>query len=266
MLGTGTPIIDLEREGPAVAIKHEKRTYLFDCGRGVVRRLVQAKLIPNLINHVFLTHLHSDHTIGLPDFIFTIGVEGRSQPVKIFGPKGTNQMVHYILTAFAEDIKIRVKGLESANPVAYQMETEEIKPGLVYKDANIKVFCFPVEHGEWESFGYRIELKDKIVVISGDTIPCASLVEHSKGCDILIHEVYSTSALEKKSTHWYNYHSSMHTSSVELGKIAAKINPSKLILYHQLYWTGSDKDILKDIRDSYARKIISANDLLEIKL
>lgn len=266
LLGTGTPIIDLEREGAAIAIVYGKFVILFDTGRGVVRRLVQAGLNPDQIYHVFLTHLHSDHITGLPDFMYTVGVMGRDQALNIYGPPGTNRMVHHLKKAFSEDVRVRVNGLENGEPITYKIISHEIDQDVILNKNQVKISCFPVIHGEWVCFGYRIEADGKIIVISGDTAPSESLIENAKDCDILIHEVYSDSALRKRSENWQKYHKLMHTSSIELGQIAAQINPKKLVLYHQLYWSGSDEDIIKDIKQNYSSEIISAKDLDEISL
>ena len=126
MLGTGTPNADPERSGPAVAIVVGNVAYLVDAGPGIVRRAAQAARddsIPALaaprLRRVFITHLHSDHTTGLPDLIFSPWVLGRAEPLEVFGPRGTKQMVDLLEQAYSEDVQIRLNGGEPSNKAGY---------------------------------------------------------------------------------------------------------------------------------------------------
>lgn len=260
ILGSGTPIIDPKREGPTIAIEVNGKIYIFDAGRGIVRRAVQAGINPSQLNTIFFTHLHSDHTVGLPDLIFTTAVEERIE-LEIFGPRGTKNMIKHLIKAYKNDIIIRTKGLEKGNPQAYIPKVKEITSGFKYENQYISIENFLVSHGDWPCYGFKIVCPDKTIVISGDTKPTQSLIKAASNCDILIHEVYSTTALSKKNQSWQEYHKRMHTSSIELGQIAAKVNTKTLILYHQLYWTGNDDEIIGDIQKYYKGNVISARDL-----
>lgn len=268
LLGTGTPNADPERSGPALAIVVNQTPYLFDCGPGVVRRAaaavrkgVAALEAPNL-KRVFITHLHSDHTLGLPDLIFTPWVLGRDTPLEVYGPPGTAEMVHHLRAAYREDIRIRLDGLEPANSKGYKVNVHEIKPGTVFRDDNVTVTAFPVKHGSWQhAFGFRVETADRTIVISGDTAPCQSLIDHAAGCDVLIHEVYSENAFKKRPPEWQRYHAAFHTSTRELAHIAAEVRPGLLILTHQLFWGTTDADLLAEIRESYDGPVVSGRDL-----
>ena len=268
LLGTGTPNADPDRSGPAVAIVVGETPYLVDCGPGVVRRAAAAERrgtkalgVTNLAT-LFVTHLHSDHTLGYPDLIFTPWVLGRAKPLNVFGPPGIGAMTDHILAAYGEDIRIRLDGLEPANDRGYHVHANEIKPGIVYTDNNVTVKAFPVTHGSWKhSFGYRFETPDRVIVISGDTAPSESLVRHAQGCDVLIHEVYSQVAFERLPPEWQKYHSQFHTSTVELAAIANRVQPKLLILYHQLFWGESPEDLVNEIRERYDGAVVSGSDL-----
>lgn len=185
LLGTGTPNADPERSGPAVAVVVNGAAYLVDCGPGVVRRAVAAerkKNIPALnvtkLQKVFITHLHSDHTLGLPDLIFTPWVLGRALPLEVYGPRGLKDMTDNIERAWAKDINIRTNGLEQGNTTGYKVEAHEVDPGVIYKDANVTVTAFEVKHGSWDqAFGYKFQTADRIIVISGDTAPTDSVAK-----------------------------------------------------------------------------------------
>ena len=268
LLGTGTPNADPDRSGPALAIVVNDTPYLVDCGPGVVRRAAAARrngieaLAVAKLERLFVTHLHTDHTLGLADLIFTPWVLERDEPLEIYGPKGIAAMAEHILAAYEQDIRIRIDGLEPANTVGYRVNTHEIGPGEIYRDENVVVRAFAVRHGSWDqAFGFRFETPDRVIVVSGDTVPSESLIENARGCDVLIHEVYSQAGFERRSAVWQRYHSSFHTSTRELARIAEQIKPGLLILTHQLFWGSSERDLLSEIRRLYKGKVVSGHDL-----
>lgn len=268
LLGTGTPIPDPDRSGPSVAIVVNDTPYIVDFGPGVVRRAEAAYrqgikgLAPSRLTRAFVTHLHSDHTVGYPDLIFTSWVAGRTEPLEVFGPKGIRAMSLHIMQAYREDVEIRLNGLEQANRNGYKVNAHEVQPGIVYRDQNVTVKAFLVKHGSWpEAYGYRFETPDKTIVISGDTTPAESVVQNCNGCDVLIHEVYSQAGFLKKTPQWQKYHSHFHTSSLELAQLASRAKPKLLILYHQLFWDEPENDLLNEIRRGYNGKVVSGHDL-----
>ena len=269
LLGTGTPNADPDRSGPAVAIVVNDNAYLIDCGAGVIRRAAAAErnsdikaLSPPNLSRVFITHLHADHTLGLPDLIFTPWILGREVPLDIYGPKGTRAMAEHLIEAYQQDIAIRIGGLEPANEQGYKVNVHEIEPGTVYQDDNVTVKAFAVHHGSWaNAFGFRFETKDRTIVISGDTTPCPSLLTNARGCDVLIHEVYSEAGFKRRTPQWQRYHAAFHTSTRQLAEIATKVRPGLLILYHQLFWGTTEEDLLREIRRSYDGRVVSGHDL-----
>lgn len=270
LLGTGTPIADPDRSGPAVAIVVNNQTYLFDCGPGVVRRAVSAAtklnipdLTPSNLNTLFITHLHSDHTAGYPDLFLSTAVLDRPKPLKIFGPKGSKKMHHHIAEAYAEDIHTRLTGLEKGNPEAYKAEIFEIdKDDTIYRDNDVKIIAFKVNHGSWENaWAYKVITPDKSIVISGDCTYSESLIQYAKNCDILIHEVYSQDGWSRKSPNWQKYHAAFHTSTAQLASIANQAKPGLVILYHQLFWDSTEERMLSEIKKIYSGKLVSGKDL-----
>jgi ribonuclease BN (tRNA processing enzyme) len=271
LLGTGNPAADPERSGPSVAIVVNDTPYIVDCGPGVVRRAsaafrkgVTGLTMPKL-KTAFITHLHSDHTLGYPDLIFTPWVLRREDPLEVYGPAGLKAMTDHLLAAYSEDIDIRTNGLEHGNRTGYKVNAHEIKPGVVYKDANVTVKAFLVHHGSWkEAYGYRFETPDKVIVLSGDCAPSPSVIENCDGCDVLLHEVYTQLGYDESKEDWRKYITNFHTSTKELAKLATKAKPKLLILYHQMFFGGekdTEEGMLKEIRESYAGKVVSAHDL-----
>ncbi len=271
LLGTGNPSADPDRSGPSVAIVVSDTPYIVDFGPGVVRRAnaayrkgVSGLALPKL-KTAFVTHLHSDHTVGYPDLIFTPWVMRRKEPLEVFGPAGLKAMTDHLLLAYQEDIDIRINGLEHGNQTGYKVNAHEIKPGVVYKDDNVTVKAFAVHHGSWrEAYGYRFETPDKVIVISGDCSPSPSVIENCDGCDVLLHEVYTQVGYDASKEDWRKYITSFHTSTNELAELAAKAKPKLLVLYHQMFFGGekdTEEGMLKEIGDSYAGKVVSAHDL-----
>ncbi len=268
LLGTGTPFADPERSGQSLAIVVNNTSYIVDCGPGVVRKAAAASqkgvkgLKANELRKLFITHLHSDHTTGYTDMIFTPAVLDRDTSLEVYGPKGLSYMTEHLLLAYKEDMKIRIEGLEYGNQKGYQVNVHEIEPGVIYKDANITVKAFRVNHGAWkEAYGYRFETPDKVIVVSGDCTYSEELIKNAKDCDILVHEVYSMEGLAKREKRWQDYHSTFHTSTEQLATIANLVHPKILVLNHQLFFGSKQESLLQEIRKTYSGKILVGNDL-----
>ena len=267
ILGTGTPIADPDRFGPSVAVVVGEESYLVDAGAGVVRRAAAAArngiaaLAPSNLKRVFITHLHSDHTVGLPDLMFTPWQNGRNMPVEVYGPPGTLRMTTNIEEAWVEDVHMRLFGLEGRTAHNYRALTREIEAGTVYDDGTVRVDAIPVRHTSWPvSFGYRFVTPDRTIVISGDARPSPSLVEACNGCDVLVHEVYSRDFFDRHRNQIY--HAAAHTSTAEVAALAMEARPGLLVLYHQLYRSATDEDLIREVREAgYTGRVVSAADL-----
>lgn len=270
MLGAGTPQARPETSGPAVAIVAGGAVYLVDAGPGVVRRAAAAaeKGIAELrvqnLKTVFITHLHSDHTLGLPDVIFSPWVLGRTEPVEIYGPRGLREMAEHIEAAWKKDVDVRTNGLEHGNKTGYLARVHEIEPGVVYQDKNVKVTAFLVAHGTWDqSFGYRFDTADRSVVLSGDTGPTDAVAKACHGCDVLLYEVYSeTALLSLHSPKEEKYFHAFHVSPKEVAEEATAAKPNLLVLYHEVFWGKTTReDILREVKKYYAGRVVTGTDL-----
>ncbi|MCD7738294.1 MAG: MBL fold metallo-hydrolase [Lachnospiraceae bacterium] len=282
LLGTGTPNACPNASGPASAVVVDDQAYLVDFGPGVVRQAAKAyrkginALRPDRLTVAFCTHLHTDHTAGYPDLIFTPWVLERKEPLKVFGPRGIQHMTDHILAAYEADIDFRLHGFERANEVGYQVQVTEIEPGVIYRDDKVTVEAFPVSHGTLLSYGYKFITADRVIVISGDTAPLEIVAEKAKDCDILLHEVEYTGGISAREPKWQKYHREVHTLSVDLAQVAKEAQPKLLVTYHRIYHMeiqDNTKDldaemawrcaaILQEIRDAgYDGEVVNGQDL-----
>jgi ribonuclease BN (tRNA processing enzyme) len=267
MLGTGTPIIDAARSGTSIGILVGGSLYIFDAGPGVERRMLEAVAKGTKIDTipaVFITHLHSDHTLGLPALVYYHGPNAAFRgggPLTVYGPPGIAAMMEHIRAAWTEDRAIRTQ-TGGAAP-SWQVRGADVAAGVIYRDSNIVVKAFEVPHGTWpHAFGYRVETPDRVIVISGDTRPSDAIARECAGCDVLLHEVYAAEGFKKMPARVQPYHSAAHTSTYELAEIASKAQPKLLVLYHQLYFGGAtDDDLLREVRGRYRGRVVSARDL-----
>ena len=269
-LGTGTPFPDPERSGPSTAIVVDGTAYLFDCGPGVVRRAQLASqrlhldaLKPQNIRFAFITHLHSDHTLGYPDLLLTPWVIGREWPLEVYGPPGLARMTEHLREAFAEDIEVRSSGDAPDEKARSGANVHEVAPGLVYQDEHVRVFAIPVTHGTWKyAFGYRIEGPDRTIVITGDEAPNDAIVAACNGCDLLVSEGYLHANFEAADAAARAYLSTFHTSAIELGQLAAKARAKAVAITHQRPRPViTNATLVGEVRRNYAGPVVIANDL-----
>lgn len=277
LLGTGTPTPDPDRSGPATAIVVNGVAYLVDAGPGIVRRAAAAQhqgvgaLAPEDLRTVFVTHLHSDHTVGLPDLIFTPWSVGRDHALELYGPIGLQAMTEHIVQAYSEDIRIRNEDKRLRGTKGYRegitINVHEVGPGVVYRDANVTVTAFLVRHGDVKhALGYRFQTPDRTIVISGDTSPSQTVIDACNGCDMLIHEAYSLETYDKVSPAFQLYRRKHHTSSRELADLASRARPKLLILYHRAnpgaYGKPNPEEaVLQEVKQSYTGAVVTGHDL-----
>jgi ribonuclease Z len=264
ILGDGTPLLSADRSGTSIGIIVRGTLYVFDAGPGVLRRIHETRerlrLGVQRLGPVFVTHLHSDHTLGLPELLYYPD----SRSLRVFGPPGIRNMLRYLQDAWAEDRQIRSSsGMPSDQGVAVTVNAataEEVTTGAVYADSNITVTAFEVAHGTWpHALGYRIVAPDRVIVISGDTRPSAAVVDACNGCDVLLHAVYDgENSLSGADS---SYFSRFHTSTRELGALATRARPRLLILYHQLFMGKLPADLVRQVAAIFRGPVMSARDL-----
>jgi ribonuclease BN (tRNA processing enzyme) len=274
LLGTGTPAPNPERSGPATAIVVNDTAYLVDFGPGVVRRASAAatsrsipSLQPTRLRVAFVTHLHSDHTVGYPDLIFTPWTLGRRVPLEVYGPRGLKAMTDHLLEAYRVDIDTRTNpdGNQRTFADGHKVNAHEIAAGVVYKDANVTVTAFATKHA-MESYGYRFDAAGRSVVVSGDTNPTQATIDACRGCDVLIHEVHTDAWLAARpeaggapAGTFRRFSEQYHTTTAQLANLAREAKPKLLILYH--YNSLSAEELQADMMRHYAGHFVIGRDL-----
>jgi ribonuclease BN (tRNA processing enzyme) len=267
LLGTGNPGIDPERSGPATAVVVNDTPYLVDFGPGVVRRAKAAVLSrgvtalePTGLRVAFATHLHSDHTVGYPDLIFTPWTVGRRVPLEVYGPKGLKAMTEHLLEAYRVDIETRTNadGNQRGFPEGHKAVAHEIGPGVVYKDANVTVTAFGTKHA-MESYGYRFDTADRSVVISGDTNPTQATIDACRGCDVLVHETLTPGFLASRPETFRSFAAKYHTTTAQLAALARAAKPKLLVVYH--YSAVSAEELQNEMQAGYDGRFVIGRDL-----
>jgi ribonuclease Z len=267
VLGSGMPVPDPERAGPAYAVVLNDRTFLFDAGSGVMRRVAAAGLPIDGVTRLFLTHLHSDHTLGLPDVMLTTWVMGRKSSMEIVGPPGTARMTDALLSAWSEDIHVRTDGLERGQRDGQRVHVTESRGGVVYDSAGVRITALTVPHGDWETaLAYVIETPTRKLVLSGDTAPSQALFAAARGADVLVHESYPAARLHPENRpggeEWPHYMQTFHTSDVEIGTLAAAHNIKQVVLSHVVWMGGTPEELLAGVRrGGYTGRVNVARDL-----
>ena len=242
LLGTGTPVPDPDRSGPATVIAVDDRAYLIDFGPGIVRRAEAAALRgvtavePGNLKVAFVTHLHSDHTAGYSDLILTGWTSGRKVALEVYGPRGLQSMTEHILQAYRVDIETRTSPDGPMRdvgrfPDGWKVNAHEIKAGVIYRDEKVTVTAFATKHA-MESYGYRFETPDRTIVISGDTNPVEATINACNGCDVLVHEAQPLELLAKMPDSIQSFVAKYHTTTDQLAELANKAKPTLLVIYH----------------------------------
>jgi len=271
MLGSGTPNADANRAGSGLAVAVDGRPYLVDCGHGVVQRVVQAHAAgliswdTTALDRLFVTHLHADHTVGIPDLLYTPWIHGRQAPLQAWGPAGLGQMLAHIQLAWAENVREH-RSAHPCSELGCQARAHEARAGRIYRDERLEVHALPADHGDLAAYSYKFVTAAGTVVVSGDTKPAPGFADWARGCDLLIHEVYSARQWPDRPPAWRAYHARVHTSTRELAALANEIRPGRLWLYHQLFWGLTSEELVAEITNDYAGDVVSTVDLDLVEL
>ena len=278
LLGTaGGPTINPERLGISTLVVAGSESLLFDAGRGLTFALARPSIPASTVTKVFLTHLHSDHVISIPElYLFPWASQGRKAPLRVWGPEGTRAMTARLSDAFAFDIHVRRDLDEKFSADGIEILATDIREGVVYESAGVKVTAFLVDHGPVApAFGYRVDYGGHSVVLSGDTKPSDNLVKYARGADVLIHEVGRSKddpALSgppdeplpggntRRQARTIAEH---HTDAAEAIGVFQRANPKLVVFSHA---NPSPAETLATVRRGYPGRVEFGSDLMTIDI
>ncbi len=269
LLGTGAPRPVMERFGPSILVEAGKEKLLFDCGRGATMRLYQLKAPFADLSALFLTHLHSDHIVGISDLYLTGWILGRSTPLRVWGPAGTTDMMSHLEQAYQFDIHVRRDVDERLPAQGVVVVAKDIEQGVVYQNEGLKITAFAVDHAPIKpAFGYRVDYGGHSVVLSGDTRYSENLIHFAQGADVLIHEVIDPEALragnfifdpgrvQKVVAH--------HTTAEQAGTIFSQVKP-RLAVYSHIVPPNA-QNLVAQTRKTYSGPLEVGEDLMIIDI
>jgi ribonuclease Z len=270
LLGTGVPTPSMLRFGPSTLVEAGGEKLLFDAGRGALLRLSQLKPPLKEVRTVFLTHLHSDHTVGLPDLWLTGWLIGRAEtPLRIWGPRGTREMMTHLNQAFQYDIRIRCYD-DRLNPEGATLLAKDIQEGVVYEQAGVKVSAIEVDHAPiYPAFGYRIDYRGRSVMLSGDTRFSPHLIDCASKVDVLIHEVIGSDLMRNNAPQ--NSESverviAHHTTTEQAGEIFTRVQPRLAVFSHIIPITIPADKLVASTRQYYQGPLEVGEDLMVIEV
>ena len=266
LLGTGTPRPSIERFGSATLVMVGDKRLLFDAGRGVSIRLQQAGLSADQIDHVFLTHLHSDHISGLDDLWLTARIWQRQTVLPVSGPEGTEQFVQHLMQAYERDIHFRSSNKAQSKQQAL-LQATDINQGLVFEHNGIRVIAFLVAHNPVSpALGYRIEFGQRKIILSGDTTYSENLIKEAQGADLLIHEIAAASEQLLRRNPRLQRVLAYHTQTAQMSRILQETQPRLTVLNHVLLFATSPEQVLQELKEQYAGRIAMGHDLMRIEV
>lgn len=273
LLGTGVPVPNPRQFGSSILVEANDVKLLFDCGRGCAHRLWN--LGPQYLRetqHVFLTHLHSDHTIGMPDLYLNGWVMLRPTGLNIYGPKKAEDLMRHIRLAYDEDVVYRVdRQISTLSREQLEYSVTTVTDGAEFDFNGVKVTAILVDHHVVKpAFGYRIDYGGRSVVISGDTAFSPNLIRRSKGADVMLHEVMSP-ALENFLR--ANYEKDMaddivalHTLAPDVGRVFKESGVRLGVFTHLDNNPSAIPELIEQTRKTWDGRLEVGEDLMVIDI
>lgn len=273
LMGTGTPLNDPDRFSFSNLVQAGGLNLMIDAGRGASIRLGQLGVPLGKIDGVFITHFHSDHTIGLGDILTTGYIRvptlgGRTEPLALYGPPGVARLAEGLRLAFRSDIETRMLD-EGVPEPATMFDVTEMEDGVIFERNGVTVTMFKVTHGEKiePSVGYRVDYGDHSVTFSSDTRYDRRVVEAARGTDVLVHEAGAAPAETMENPIVRNI-LDHHTSPEKAGEVFAEAQPVLAVYSHVVRLFGPKgqitmREVVERTRATYSGPLLAAEDLTQ---
>lgn len=279
LLGTqGGPTFNAQRLGISTLVLAGSERLLFDAGRGTTTGMARVAIDPADVTKVFLTHLHSDHVISLPELLISPWAsQGRKVPLYVWGPSGTRSMMLKFQEALAVDIHVRRDVDERFPAEGVRVVATDIREGVVYESGGVTVTAFLVDHGPVKpAYGYRVDFRGHSVALSGDTKPSDNLVKFTAGVDVLVHEIgrlkedpllsgppdelLPNSRQTRRQAKTIAEH---HTDGVEVGRVLDRVRPKLAVFSHYNVDPQATRPL---VRKNYAGPVEFGEDSMTIEV
>ena len=269
LLGTGTPIPDPNRAGPAQLIESGDAKLLVDAGRGVVQRLAGAGVMPAFLSGVLITHLHSDHISDLNDVITTIWVmAGDFMDLKVYGPEGIAAVVDSTLAMLEADVSYRLAHHDDLNQ-SPKVTVTEVQPGDTFELAGLKVAVGATDHRPVHpTVAYRVDDGAASVVMAGDGIPCDTLDALCEGatayCQAVLRDDLVKAIPVARIQDILDYHSSVDQAA----QTAARAGVQTLILTHYVPAPplGEEEAFVAGAKAHFSGRVACGPDLTAVEI
>jgi len=296
-LGGITRLITLGTQGGPIPRAHRAQSsnllivgetpYVIDAGDGIARRLAKASVNVREIGTIFVTHHHDDHTAGLGTLMSAAWAQNRTQPINVYGPPRTEELVKAAVQYFGISAEIRIADGGRTVPIAQVFCGHDVGTGIVYQDANLKVtavenshFLFHVAGAahNHKSYSYRFETSDRVIVFTGDTGPSDAVTDLARDADLLVTESVSFRARKQQmidSGQWQAMSPTQqagilqqatqgHMTPDAIGRMATDANVKIVVLTHLTYKPDGDYTPRADeVKKHFSGRVFIAKDLME---
>jgi ribonuclease Z len=263
LLGTGAPLPSMERFGPSILVQAGTQMLIFDAGRGAIQRLTQVGVTYDQVDALFLTHLHSDHVVGIPDLWLTGWIQSRrTKGLPVFGPDGTAAMMGHLEQAFEFDRRLRVED-DKIPKAGSEIRATDIAQGVVYEKDGVRVIAFDVDHRPVvPALGYRIEYAGRAVILSGDTRFSPNLIKFAEHAELVVHEVGDSSDAYLAQNPNFRTALAHHIRPQEAGRVFQAVKPRLAVYSHIVARGANAADLVTHTRETYAGPLVVGEDLM----
>ncbi len=269
LLGTGSPVPDPNRAGPSTLVTAAGLVVLVDCGRGVLMRLAGAGLYPPMLDALLITHLHSDHITDLGDVITSRWVMSPvARPLTIIGPAHTREVVDATLASLAPDVRYRLDHHADLTD-GPAVDVVEVAAGETFTIGSARVRVGATDHRPVEpTVAYRVEIGGKSVVLGGDGVPCAGLVELCRGADGYVQTVIREDLVRQVPSARLQDILDYHSTVEDAARTATTAGVGTLILTHYVpgMQPGTEDEWRAVAAAHFAGAIVLGDDLTSIDL